>query len=206
MSCKNVAHVIVCRYQPTCVVWFARKLLYTSLARLVTPWQPALQPTIPSFYAPWETDRRTNKNGKPHMKRSCLNERGRPRAGRRTHAVSSIVSCHPCQETMASFVPLRQAKGTKRRTHYRGLPSMAAGGKYGEGKWDAGENRGGRPLGRRPLFFPSLGPACLPPRLHAATVPRLHVTRLCVLLTVRMGGRNSQPIYAFIFCYAIIKQ
>ncbi len=29
--------VIVCRHQPTCVVWVARKLLYTSLTRLVTP-------------------------------------------------------------------------------------------------------------------------------------------------------------------------
>ena len=58
----------------------------------------------------------------------------------------------------------------------------------GEGKWDAGKNRGGRPLGRRPLFFPSLGPTCLSPRLHAhGCMSRLHV-RLHVLLMYVWAG------------------
>ena len=92
-----------------------------------------------------------DKNGKPHMEWSCKNSRGRQEV--------PVSNWLPCQLLTASFVPLRQAQGTKRRTHYRGLPSMAAGVECGEGKWDvirsvasSGHKNGGDPCGECTVF------------------------------------------------------
>ena len=149
LPCKNIAPIIVGCGQPTCVVWVARKLLYTSLARLVTPWPPAGNVYIQSFYAPWKTDRRVNKNRQPHMKRSCLNERGR-QVG---------------------------------RSH----------------------KNGGDPCGECTVFVASLGPACLPPRLHATRLhaTRLHVTALCFCLTYGWGGFTFSSHYAIIISWVV---
>ncbi len=106
----------------------------------------------------------------------------------------------PCQLLTASFVPLRQAQGTKRRTHYRGLPSMAAGGKcrhsiflcYAEDRspcdkngkphmeWSCKNSRGrqeGRrekqrraPFREKTSVFSVAGTHLPSPTLHAATV------------------------------------